>query len=115
VIALAVMLPIGTPRNAIQTLDCCYGGVEVFRANMSSGIAASPYLTFFLRARESGALACRWLDQQTCPGWRARGSRCRSEHIRQSAIARLRKGLARWGGTQTGRPTGLSTVRFGVL
>jgi Sulphur oxidation protein SoxZ len=62
------MLPIGTPRNAIQTLDCRYGGVEVFRANMSSGIAANPYLKFFLRARESGELACRWVDKENVAG-----------------------------------------------
>jgi sulfur-oxidizing protein SoxZ len=58
-----------TPRNAIQTLECRYGGVEVFRAAMSSGIAANPYLKFFMRARESGEIECRWVDQENVKGF----------------------------------------------
>jgi sulfur-oxidizing protein SoxZ len=58
-----------TPRNAIQTLECRYGGVEVFRATMSSGIAANPYLKFFTRARESGDVECRWIDQESVKGF----------------------------------------------
>ncbi len=57
-----------TPRNAIQTLVCTCGGAEVFRATLSSGIAANPYLKFFMRARESGEIECRWVDQENVSG-----------------------------------------------
>lgn len=58
-----------TPRNAIHALECRYGGVEVFRAAMSSGIAANPYLKFYTRARESGDIECRWVDQENVSGF----------------------------------------------
>lgn len=57
-----------TPRNAIRTLVCTCGGTEIFRATLSSGIAANPYLKFFTRARESGDIECRWVDQEGVAG-----------------------------------------------
>jgi len=57
-----------TPRNAIQTLLCRYGGDEVFRATLSTGIAANPYLRFFLRARASGDVELAWTDQENASG-----------------------------------------------
>jgi len=50
------------PRNAVHSLVCRYNGVEVFRATLSAGIAANPYLRFFTRAVESGELEFWWLD-----------------------------------------------------
>jgi sulfur-oxidizing protein SoxZ len=50
------------PRNAIHSLVCKYNGVEVFRATLSTGIAANPYLRFFTRARESGEFVFWWID-----------------------------------------------------
>ena len=57
-----------TPRNVVHRLECRYGGVEVFRAEMGAGIAANPFLRFFVRARESGDVECRWIDQQNVAG-----------------------------------------------
>ena len=57
-----------TPRNVIYSLRCRYGGVEVFRAAMGAGIAANPYLRFFLRARDSGDIECGWVDQENASG-----------------------------------------------
>src|SRR6267378_3179770 len=57
-----------TPRNVIYSLQCRYGGVEVFRATMGAGIAANPYLRFFLRARDSGDIECGWVDQENASG-----------------------------------------------
>ncbi len=57
-----------TPRNVIQSFECRYGGVEVFRASMGAGIAANPYLKFFLRAKDSGDIECRWVDQENASG-----------------------------------------------
>ena len=49
-------------RNVIREVRCDYNGVEVFRAETSSGLAANPLLTFFLTARESGELLFTWVD-----------------------------------------------------
>ena len=57
-----------TPRNVIHTLVCRYGGVEVFRAEMGAGIAANPFLRFFVRARDSGDVECRWVDSENVSG-----------------------------------------------
>jgi len=35
---------------------------------MGAGIAANPFLRFFVRARESGTIECRWVDQENVPG-----------------------------------------------
>jgi len=50
------------PKNAIRTLTCRYNGVEVFRAAMSPGIAANPYLQFCTVADASGDLEFFWTD-----------------------------------------------------
>jgi sulfur-oxidizing protein SoxZ len=50
------------PRNVIRTFTCRYNGEVVFSARLSSGIAANPYLRFFLTARDSGELAFEWSD-----------------------------------------------------
>jgi len=57
-----------TPRNVIDRFECRYGGVEVFRAALGAGIAANPYLRFFVRAKESGKIECRWVDQENVSG-----------------------------------------------
>src|SRR5260221_13036609 len=58
-----------TPRNVIHRFECRYGGVEVFRASMGAGIAANPYLRFFVRAEQSGAIECRWVGQENASGY----------------------------------------------
>jgi sulfur-oxidizing protein SoxZ len=50
------------PKNVVNTLTCRYNGVEVFRAEMGSGISANPYLQFYTRALESGELKFEWVD-----------------------------------------------------
>ncbi len=50
------------PKNAIRSLSCRYNGVEVFRAEMSPGIAANPFLQFPTRAEASGELELSWVD-----------------------------------------------------
>ena len=50
------------PKNVVNTLRCTYGGVEVFRADMGSGISANPYLQFYTRAVSSGELVFEWVD-----------------------------------------------------
>lgn len=50
------------PRNVIRRFACRYNGESVFAVRMSSGIAANPYLRFFVTARESGTLDFNWID-----------------------------------------------------
>ena len=50
------------PKNAIRSLSCRYNGVEVFRAEMSPGIAANPFIQFPTVAAESGELEFAWVD-----------------------------------------------------
>ena len=49
-------------KNAIREFVCRYNGEEVFRAQMSPGIAANPFLQFATRATESGELEFSWVD-----------------------------------------------------
>ena len=49
-------------RNVIRRFACRYNGEPVFAVRMSSGIAANPYLRFFVTARESGTLDFEWID-----------------------------------------------------
>src|SRR4051812_17170443 len=50
------------PKNAIRDLVCTYNGVEVFRAEMSPGVAANPFLQFPTRAQASGEIEVTWVD-----------------------------------------------------
>lgn len=48
--------------NVINDLRVKLGGVEVFRAELGSGISANPYLSFWLRADKSDTLQIDWVD-----------------------------------------------------
>jgi sulfur-oxidizing protein SoxZ len=50
------------PKNVIRSLVCRYDGVEVFRAQLSPGIAANPFLEFPTIAVASGELEFTWVD-----------------------------------------------------
>jgi sulfur-oxidizing protein SoxZ len=50
------------PKNAIRLLICRLAGEEVFRAELSPGIAANPYLVFHAIAEKSGDLELSWVD-----------------------------------------------------
>lgn len=52
------------PKNTISNLLCRYNGVEVFRAEMGSGITANPYLQFTIVAKESGNIVFTWADDR---------------------------------------------------
>ena len=50
------------PREIINRFVCTYGGEEVFRAEFFPAIAANPFLTFSVRAVESGVIVMSWTD-----------------------------------------------------
>jgi len=56
------------PRNALHSFACRYNGAEVFRATLSTGIAANPVLRFFIRAEKTGELDFWWLDDEEVEG-----------------------------------------------
>jgi sulfur-oxidizing protein SoxZ len=49
-------------RNTIREFVCRYNGKDVFRASLGSGIAANPYLRFFVTAADSGEFTFEWVD-----------------------------------------------------
>ena len=51
-------------KNVINTFACRYNGVEIFRAEMGSGIAANPYLGFYTVADATGELVFDWVDDE---------------------------------------------------
>jgi sulfur-oxidizing protein SoxZ len=50
------------PKNVINDLVARYNGVEIFRAQMGSGVAANPYLQFYTLAEASGQIELSWVD-----------------------------------------------------
>ena len=56
------------PRNVLTPFTCRYNGEPVFAARLSSGIAANPYLRFFVTARDSGQLTFEWVDDRGVRG-----------------------------------------------
>lgn len=51
------------PRDIIHDVRCSYGGREVFRADFFPAVAANPFLSFHLRAAETGDVTITWTDQ----------------------------------------------------
>ncbi len=56
------------PRNVIRTVWCRYSGEEVFRAELSPGTAANPYLQFCAIAEASGEIEVEWIDDANVRG-----------------------------------------------
>jgi thiosulfate oxidation carrier complex protein SoxZ len=52
------------PLNVLDRVACRYGGREVFSAELGSGIAANPYLAFYVVAESSGSLQVDWSDDK---------------------------------------------------
>lgn len=50
------------PKNVINRLTVRYNNVEVFRAEMGSGVAANPLLQFYTVAEASGEFVFEWVD-----------------------------------------------------
>jgi sulfur-oxidizing protein SoxZ len=52
------------PMNVVNQVTCRIGGVEVFSAELGSGVAANPYLAFFAVAQEAGEVEVIWSDDR---------------------------------------------------
>lgn len=51
------------PRDIITLFTCSYGGEEVFRMDLFTGVAANPFVAFTTIATETGDLVFEWTDQ----------------------------------------------------
>jgi sulfur-oxidizing protein SoxZ len=52
------------PMNIIDKLVCRYGGHDVFSAELGSGMAANPYIAFYVVAQSSGELVLEWSEDR---------------------------------------------------
>ena len=50
------------PRNTIREIVCRYNSVVVMSARLDSGIAANPFLRFFVTASDPGEVVVTWVD-----------------------------------------------------
>lgn len=50
------------PRKIINKMTVAYNGKPVFEAKLEAAISANPYISFFLKATESGTLDFAWTD-----------------------------------------------------
>ena len=50
------------PLHIVERLACTYGGREVFRVELGSGIAANPYFVFPVLASAPGPMVVEWSD-----------------------------------------------------
>jgi sulfur-oxidizing protein SoxZ len=51
------------PRDIITRFTCTYGGEEVFRMDLFTGVAANPFVAFTTVATETSDLVFEWTDQ----------------------------------------------------
>ncbi|MCB1507145.1 MAG: thiosulfate oxidation carrier complex protein SoxZ [Hyphomicrobiaceae bacterium] len=52
------------PRNIINTFTATFGGKEVFKADLSSGVSANPYIAFKFKVPAAGDLELTWVDDK---------------------------------------------------
>lgn len=52
------------PMNVVDKLVCRIGGREVFSAELGSGMAANPYIAFYVVAEQSGTVEVEWSDDR---------------------------------------------------
>jgi sulfur-oxidizing protein SoxZ len=50
------------PRKIINKFICTYNGRTVLESDWQPAISANPYLSFFIKANESGTIEMKWTD-----------------------------------------------------
>lgn len=50
------------PKDLVEEFVCLLDGTEVFRAELGSGTAGNPYLSFYVRVEKSGIFRFIWRD-----------------------------------------------------
>ena len=78
------------PRDIIHTFTASFEGQEVFSATLGSGIAANPYIAFYMRVPGAGTLTLTWADDGGIDDSREAGAQRRLvTGIRRRQPARL--------------------------
>ena len=52
------------PTNVLDRVSCRFAGREVFSAELGTGMAANPYISFYLTAEASGPIQFEWSDDR---------------------------------------------------
>lgn len=52
------------PTNIVDKLMCRIGDREVFSAELGTGVAANPYISFYAVADQSGEVVVEWSDDR---------------------------------------------------
>jgi len=52
------------PLNVVDSVVCRYGGREILRAQLGSGVAANPYIAFYAVAEASGEVEVEFTDDR---------------------------------------------------
>jgi sulfur-oxidizing protein SoxZ len=52
------------PLNVVDAVVCRYGGREILRAELGSGVAANPYIAFYAVAGASGEVEVEFTDDR---------------------------------------------------
>ncbi len=52
------------PRNIINLFTATFGGKEVFKADLSPGVSANPYIAFKFKVPAAGDLEMTWVDDK---------------------------------------------------
>lgn len=52
------------PRLIVNSFSATYNGKPVLSAKLEPAISANPYLSFYVRVEESGALKLTWTDDE---------------------------------------------------
>jgi sulfur-oxidizing protein SoxZ len=50
------------PRDIIHTFNASFAGQKVFSATLGSGVAANPYIAFYLKVPGPGTLELEWIE-----------------------------------------------------
>ena len=50
------------PRKIINKFVCTFNGKEVFSSDWHGAVSANPYMSFFMKAEESGDFEFQWVD-----------------------------------------------------
>ena len=50
------------PRQIINNFVCSFNGEEVFSADWHGAVSANPYMSFYMKAEQSGELEFKWTD-----------------------------------------------------
>ncbi|TAM86982.1 thiosulfate oxidation carrier complex protein SoxZ [bacterium] len=51
------------PREIIETFSAAYNGKQVFKMQLQPSISSNPFVSFFMKAEQSGTLELTWVDQ----------------------------------------------------